>query len=204
MAELTQRFPESIARGATGGPGYSTTVVAAFGGGERRAINWEEARHRYDVSQAVKDDEAARELDAFFRKARGRAHTFRFKDWMDYRLAAAESRLVLVSGTTYQISKVYGDDEPTFEEVRSLRRIVAGTLVVYSAGAPLTLGVDYTADLATGRITTASGTLTAACEFDVPCRLDFDDKDATLVTVRPNGDVLVGWSGIRIVEVLDE
>jgi uncharacterized protein (TIGR02217 family) len=204
MAELSQRFPEAIARGATGGPGYSTTVVAAFGGGERRATNWEEARHRYDVSQAVKDDDAARELDAFFRKARGRAHTFRFKDWMDYQLSAAESRLVLVSGTTYQISKVYGADESDFEEVRRLRRIVTGTLTVYSAGVPLTLGVDYTADLDTGLVTTAAGTLTAACEFDVPCRFDFDDKDATLVHRRPDGSILVEWSGIRIVEVLDE
>lgn len=204
MAELSQRFPDRIARGATGGPGYSTTVVAAFGGGERRNINWEEARHRWDVSQAVKDDNAARELDAFFRKARGKAHTFRFRDWMDYRLAAAESRLVLVSGTTYQISKVYGADEPTFEEVRALRRIVSGSLTLYSSGVPLTLGVDYTADLATGRVTTASGTLTAACEFDVPCRFDFDEKDATLVHRRPDGSILVEWSGIRIVEVLDE
>lgn len=203
MAELSQRFPDAIARGARGGPGYSTTVVAAFGGGEDRNANWEEARHRYDVSQTVKDDEQARELDAFFRKARGRKNTFRFKDWTDYQLAAADSRLVLVSGTTYQISKVYGADEPTFEEVRALRRIVAGSLTVYSSGAPLTAGVDYTVDLNTGLVTTASGTLTAACEFDVPCRFDFDEKDSTLVTVRPNGQTLIEWSGIRIVEVLD-
>lgn len=204
MAELSQRFPDDIARGAKGGPGYSTTVAEAFGGGEDRNMNWPGARHRYDVSHAVKSSDRARICDAHFRKARGRAHSFRFKDWADFELAAADSRLVLVSGTTYQLCKVYGADEPTFEEVREITRIVAGTLVVYSSGTPLTAGVDYTVDVDTGRITTASGTLTAACEFDVPCRYDFDEKDATLVHRKADGTVLIEWSGIRIVEVLDE
>jgi len=204
MAELSQRFPDDIARGARGGAGYSTTVVAAFGGGEDRNINWPEARHRYDVSYAVKSMDRARVCDAHFRKARGRAHSFRFKDWTDFQLARADSRLVLVSGTTYQLCKVYGADEPAFEEVREIRRIVAGTLSVYSVDTLLVAGVDYTVDVDTGRITTASGTLTASCEFDVPCRYDFDEKDATLVHRKPDGTVLIEWSGIRLVEVLDE
>jgi uncharacterized protein (TIGR02217 family) len=204
MAELAQRFPDRIARGASGGVSYSTTVVTAFGGGERRNINQEEGRRRYDVSQAVKDDADARECDAFFRKARGKAHTFRFKDWFDYVLEPADSRLVLVSAGVYQISKVYGADEPDFEEVVPLRRIVDGTLTVYSSGTPLTEGAGYTVDIDTGLVTTASGTLTARCEYDVPCRFDFDEKDATLVHRRRDGSILVEWSGIRIVEVLGE
>lgn len=201
MGFLAERFPDNISRGATGGPGYSTTVVAAFGGAESRNINWSASRHRYNVSQGIKTGADERECDAFFRKARGRAHSFRFKDWADYQLTVAQSRLVLISGTTYQLSKVYGADEPTFEEVRKLTRIVAGTLRVYSATALQTEGVGYTVDINTGRVTTALSALTASCEFDVPCRFDFDQKNTELVYRRGDGTMLVQWDGIEIVEV---
>jgi uncharacterized protein (TIGR02217 family) len=204
MGFLAERFPDEIARGALGGPGYSTTVTEAFGGAEVRNTNWPTARHKYNVSQGIKTDTDARLCDAFFRKARGRAHAFRFKDWADFTLAAADSRLVLISGNTYQISKVYGADEATYEEVRALTRIVAGTLTVYSAGVPKTVGVDYTVDMDTGRVTTALGSLTAACEFDVPCRFDFDAKKAGLVHVGADGRVMLEWEGIDIIEVVDE
>jgi len=204
MGFLTERFPDNVARGALGGPGYSTGIATAIGGAESRNINWAEARHKYNVSQGIKTGTDERECDAFFRKARGRAHAFRFKDWADYRLAVADSRLVLISGTTYQVSKVYGADEATYEEVRSLTRLVAGTLRVYSAAVLQVEGVGYTVNMDTGRVTTALGTLTAACEFDVPCRFDFDQKSTSLVYRRGDGTMLVQWDGIDIVEVLDE
>lgn len=204
MAELAGRFPDAIARGATGGPGFSTTVVRTFSGVETRNINRDGAEHRYNVSQGIKTGEDVAQLDAFFRKARGRANTFRFKDWGDYRLAATDSRLVLVSGTTYQLCKVYGADEPALEEVREIRRIVAGTLRVYSGVTLLSEGVDYTVDVDTGRITTASTSLSAACEFDVPCRFDVDQKTTELVYRSSASRLLVRWDDIDLVEVFDE
>lgn len=204
MGFLATRFPDNIARGALGGPGYSTSVAEAFGGAEVRNINWSASRHKYNVSQGIKTGADATACDAFFRKARGRAHAFRFKDWADYQLAVANSRLVLISGTTYQISKVYGADDATYEEVRSLTRIVAGTLKVYSAGVLKTVTTDYTVDMDTGRVTTALGTLTCSCEFDVPCRFNFDQKSASLVHRQADGTMVVQWEGIDIVEVIGE
>lgn len=203
MGELAQRFPDAIARGATGGPGYSVTVVESIGGGERRNLDREYGRHRYNVSQGIKTGEDERLIDAHFRKARGRLHTYRFKDWKDYQLAVGDSRLVLVSGTTYQLCKVYGADEPDYEEVRRIRRIVEGTLRVYASAVLLTEGVDYTVDVDTGLITTASTTLTAACEFDVPCRYDFDQKTAELLHRLSASRLLVKWDDIDIVEDLN-
>lgn len=201
MGFLAQRFPDNIARGATGGPGYSTTIAVALGGAESRNINWADSRHKYNVGQGIKTGADERACDAFFRKARGRAHSFRFKDWADFALTVAQSRLVLISGTTYQLNKVYGSDEPTFEELRPLTRIVAGTLRVYSASILRTEGTDYTVDINTGRVTTALGTLTASCEFDVPCRFDFDQKSTSLVHRRADGTMLIQWDDIEIVEV---
>jgi uncharacterized protein (TIGR02217 family) len=198
---LTQAFPDRIARGAVGGVGYSTTVAEAFGGQEDRNKNWPLGRHKFNCSQGLKTDADHQAADAHFRKAKGRAYAFPFKDWTDYELLVANSRLVLISGTTYQVSKVYGADEAGYEEVRPLTLIKSGTLRVYSAGVLKTLGTHYTQDLHAGTITTALGTLTAACEFYIPCRYDFDQKNATLVHRRGNGTRFVRWDNIDIIEV---
>ena len=211
MGFLTERFPERISAGGVGGPGFKTTVVATFGGQESRNIDWEASRHRYNVSQGIKTDADARACDAFFRKARGRAHAFRYKDWMDYILAVGDSRIVMLTSTTGQLCKVYGADEPTYEEVRELTRIVAGTVAVFNNGVALVEGPGagkFQIDLDTGIITygTAPGgaTRTARCQFDVPCRFDFDDKQAGLVRHISGGEVVVDWSGVSIVEVKGE
>jgi len=139
------------------------------------------------------------------------AHAFRFKDWTDYRLATADSRIVMLTTTTGQLCKVYGADESTYEEVRELTRIVSGTIHVYNNGVELVQGAgagQFQIDLDTGIITygTAPGgaTRTAACEFDVPCRFDFDEKQAGLVRRYPDGSVALAWSDITIVEVKGE
>ncbi len=79
--------------------------------------------------------------------------------------------------------------------------VKTGTLRVYSAGVLKTLGVDYTADLHNGTVTTALPTLTAACEYYVPCRFDFDQKNATLVHRERDGRLWVEWANINIIQV---
>jgi uncharacterized protein (TIGR02217 family) len=85
-----------------------------------------------------------------------------------------------------------------------LTRIVTGTLNVYSAGVLKTVGVDYTVDMDTGRVTTALGTLTASCQFDVPCRFDFDQRQASILHRRADGSAWIQWEGITLVEVIGE
>ena len=211
MGFLTQRFPDRISAGAVGGPGFSTTVTTTFGGRESRNINWEASKHRYNVSQGVKNDADARHCDEFFRKARGRAHAFRFKDWRDYLLNTANSRMVQITATTFQLCKVYGADEPTFEEVRVLTRLVSGTVRVFNNATELVMGAGagkFTVNVDTGIVTygTAPGgaTRTASCQFDVPCRFDFDEKQAGLVSYRNDGTIMVSWDNIMLVEVTGE
>ena len=66
------RFPDNIAYGATGGPEFATTVVAAGSGHEKRNINWSEARARWDVASGLKKQAQIDELIAFFRARRAR------------------------------------------------------------------------------------------------------------------------------------
>lgn len=211
MGFLAKRFPPYISRGATGGHAFfDTTVVEVASGHETAIANWSASRGRWNVSQGVKrmdgqiDDRRFEAVRDFLYMARGRLHRFRFKDWMDFRCARANGRLVQITSTTFQISKVYGT-EVAFEYVRSLTRPVPGSVQVWLAGVLQASPADYTVNTDTGVVTFASAPGAAArevaCDFDVPARFDIDRLDARLVHRRDDGVLLMEWNDIPIVEV---
>lgn len=206
MGFLSERFPDEYARGMVGGPTYSVTIGSLPNGKEQRNLNRTYPRQTYTVSQGLKIDEW-RGADRFFRKARGRTHAFRLRDHSDFELATADSALVLITATTFQLAKVYGSDEPTFQEVRRLTRIVAGTLQVFLDAVLQNNPANYTVNLDTGVVTfvspPGSAVRTASCEFDVPCRFDFDDKNHEHLFRRENGQVFLRWENIRVIEDMD-
>lgn len=213
MPDLKIRFPDRIAAGMDGGPEFSTTVVKTFGGQESRNINWPTSKRRFNVSNGVKTDRLARLADAYFRKARGRGRSFPFKDWSDFQLAVVDSRLVAITSTTFQLCKVYGWDEPDYEEVVPITIVTPGALRLFNDGVEVLEGVGagkFTVDQWTGIVTygTAPGAAvrTALCtEYLVCCRFDFDVKSATLVRITPSDrKIMVRWDGITIMEVPDE
>jgi uncharacterized protein (TIGR02217 family) len=221
MGFLATKFPDVIARGATGGHAhFQTEIVELLSGRESATSLWQFSRGRWNVSQglkAAKPDgtlapsarrhEAARDM---LYMARGRRHHFRFKDWADHVCHRANGRLVLISGNAYRIAKVYGS-EVAHEYVRTLTRPVAGTVQVWIGGV-LQVG-GYTVDTSstdfvdgtTGVLTFSSppgGALEVACEFDVPCRFDVDRVDTTLVHRNGfDGTSFIEWDNIAIVEV---
>jgi len=93
------RFPEKIAFGATGGPGWNTTVVATLGGFEQRNRNWEQARRRYVVGHEIKTIEEYDELLDFFQARRGKAFGFRFRDFTDM---ASDMPGLIASGIAFE------------------------------------------------------------------------------------------------------
>lgn len=208
MGILASRFPDLIARGAEGGHGhFKTNVVVSHGGQEDRNQEWEDARGRWNVSKAIERTRQHALARSHFYKARGALHDFRFKDWHDFECARTgvdRGRLSEAAGGTLQVNKVYGTDEPDFEYVRPLYRLVAGTLLIWRNDALQTLGVNYTVNLDTGRVTPSvswSGdTLEVACQFDVLCHYEADEFVAKLVHRRQDGDMLFLWDRIAIVE----
>lgn len=207
MGIVTQRFDQDIEKGAEGGHGhFKTGVVVSDGGFEDRNQEWEDARGKWSVSRALErtgKHEVGRRL---FYKCRGRLHDFLFKDWNDFEVdRAGDDRGRLTgSGTAWQINKVYGADEPTFEYVRPLYRIVASTLQVWRNDVLQTLTTHYTLNDSTGVITSTSSwtgdTLEVACEFDVLCHFEFDEFIARLAHRLPDNDRLFKWDRIQIVE----
>ncbi len=191
------QFPPDISYGASGGPGWSTTIVTTVSGQERRNANWSQARGRWNVAHGLKRREQVAELIAFFRARKGRAFGFRFKDWTDYQ-ALAET-LGTGDGTTrtFQLTKGYSSGGEV--ETRTITKPVAGTVKLYKDGIEATSGwtVDTTTGLVTFTTAPATGAVvTADFDFDVPARFDTDQMELTIETFD-----LGSWGQIPVVEI---
>jgi uncharacterized protein (TIGR02217 family) len=143
------QFPPDISYGASGGPGYSTTVVTTVSGHERRNANWAMARGRWNVAHGLKKREQVAELIAFFRARRGRAHGFRFKDWTDYQALAQSLGVGDGSTTAFQLVKHYPSGGMV--ETRLIAKPVTGTVKLYRDG--VEASSSWSVDTTTGLVT---------------------------------------------------
>ena len=152
----TPRFPERIAYGSTGGPGYNTDVVVINSGYEQRNASLV-SRATYDVSHGIKDQADMDTLIAFFRNCKGRAHGFRFRDSIDHSTTHSTGVLTAGIGTgtpTHQLYKNYVTGALT--ESRLISKPVANTVEVKRGGVVVTYGGsagNISIDNATGIIT---------------------------------------------------
>ena len=175
------QFPPDISYGASGGPGYSTTVVTTVSGHERRNANWAAARGKWNVAHGLKKREQVATLIAFFRARRGRAYGFRFKDWTDYQALAQLIGQGDGVTKTFQLVKSYASGGEV--ETRVITKPVPGTVKIYRDGVEAVSGwsVNTATGLVTFTVAPVSGVqVTADFEFDVPVRFDTDVLDVTL------------------------
>ncbi|MGK2897205.1 MAG: DUF2460 domain-containing protein [Burkholderiaceae bacterium] len=208
MGTLANRLPDDIERGAEGGHGYwKATIVAHEGGYETPNLDWQDARGEWNIGRALELTGKHEIARSHFYKARGMFHHWRFKDWHDFRCARTGADLgrLIGSTTAWQINKVYGADEPTFEYVRPLKRIVSGTEQIWRNNVLQVATTDYTLDIDTGIVTSVSSwagaTLEVACEFDVLCRYDTPRFAPRLEYRYSASKMLFKWDDINIVEV---
>ena len=190
MAFHDVRFPDTISRGARGGPERRTQVVELASGDEERNASWANSRRRFDVAYGIRraDDLAA--VVAFFEARNGRLHGFRFKDWGDHKscppsqaIDASDQQIGTGTGaaTTFALLKHYVSGAQFW--TRAIAKPVAGSVRLALDGVAQMTG--WSVDAATGRVSlnTAPGAgvaITAGYEFDVPVRFDTDTLDVTL------------------------
>ena len=206
MAFHNVRFPTDISRGARGGPQRSTQVVTLASGDEERNAAWADSRRVYDVAYGVRraDDLAA--VVAFFEARNGRLHSFRFKDWADYKSclpsstpAATDQAIGTGDGVTtaFQLRKAYSSGDQTWW--RQVTKPRPGTVLVALGGVPLASGwsVAGTTGIVSFDTAPANGVaVSAGFEFDVPVRFDTDQLDVTLDIER-----LGSITSIPVIEV---
>jgi len=191
------RFPDDIAYGATGGPAYSTSVVATASGYEQRNMNWSAARGAWDVSSGLKKPSQLDLLIAFFRARKGKAYGFRFKDWTDYKATGQLLGTGNGANKVFQLVKIYASGAGS--ETRTITKPVLGTVKPYLAGVLQASG--WSINTATGVLTFSTApaqdvAVTADFEFDVPVRFDTDSMEATIENFNINE-----WPSIPIVEI---
>lgn len=173
MTFFDERFPENISENSQFISGWRTTVTESFNAAEQRNQDWSLHRCRYDVAYGVKTVDDLLTLKDFHTMCRGRLHTFRFKDWLDYQ--ATEQTLSHAGARTVQLVKLYGTSQNTY--TRSITKPVDGTVTMTRDGADFT---DFTLDAATGIIT-----------FDHDSYVGIgtvaQDANGTLTTDTPHG-----------------
>jgi uncharacterized protein (TIGR02217 family) len=163
-------FPDAVARGATGGPGFSTNVVTLGSGAERRNIQWADARGEWNISTGIRTRAEMQAVIAHFYIVKGRGYSFRFKDWTDYQ--ATDQAMIEVTPTVWQLVKRY--NVGGYEHVRAITKPVLGTVAIKIGGSPvLPSEIDYLTGLVTFGSAPGSAP-TASFEFDVPVRFDTD------------------------------
>lgn len=204
MAFLEQRLSQRIERGATGGPvNRGRKMVRTDGGKLVQVFTWAEPLRQYTVSHGVlgqADREQLRNLwyVVNFTPYQG----FRFRDLADYVATQANSRLALISGSDYQLQRVYAF--AGIEFIRKITKPVAGA-VIYRLRSGATTTAAATLDTATGAASisghVAGDTYTWAGQFDVPVTFTDDSWVEQLETIGSDGAIAT-MPMVKLEEVL--
>lgn len=183
-------FPTEIGRDAELRAEFSTQVVTALSGHERRNSDWADARMSYDVAPGVRSETELAELIAFFRARRGSAVGFRFADPFEdssNAMLAPPTALDQWLGTgdgvrtRFQLVKNYGSGSD--RQLRPITRPRRATVIVAVDGQVVsgwTLG-----DLGEIRFENAppaGAEITAGYRFDVPVRFANDRLEVSRAT----------------------
>ena len=208
MAFHEVRFPANLSFGSVGGPERRTEIVSLTNGFEERNTPWSQSRRRYDAGVGLRGLDDIGELISFFEARQGQLHGFRWKDWADYKSCPASATVdmadqVVGTGdgvtTEFQLVKTYASGGEN--QVRIIRKPVAGTVKVGLQGDAQAEGVHFTVDAVTGVLTFAAAPavnerVTAGFEFDVPVRFDTDRIHVSVASFQA-GDV----PNVPVVEV---
>ena len=164
------RLPDNIARGATGGPQFSTIVLSSRGGREQRTRLQELSKYQFDISYGIRKKEDIDAVRDFFLSAGGRHRIFRFRDLTDYQSVDHEYAIADGISTKYKLGKIYKYGEESY--FRPIRQPLPGVI----------FNPVGTFNYYTGYVTYASppaqGTsLKWTGDFDLLVRFDIDELD---------------------------
>lgn len=202
MAFFEERFPDSIAQGAVGGPRFKTTAVEVASGARVANRDWSAPLHHFNVAQAIKTLKQFHTVRAFFWVVYGAYDGFRFKDYSDYVAPDNRGVMTLVSGNDYQLGLTYAYGSRSV--IRKILKPVAGTVTVLRTRAAVVSNITLasTIDTTTGVVTVsghlAGDTYTWSGEFDVPVYFADDNLDAA--QIGADGSLLMSWNSIALVE----
>jgi len=181
-------------------------------GWEERNQRWADSRRTYQAGLGLRSAADLSAVVALFEEARGRANSFRFRDWADYSSAApgvapsaTDQRIGTGDGAAaaFQLRKGYGALNTYW---RTITKPEPGTVLVSLQG--VAQGAGWTVDHATGVVTfdtpPAEGVpVRAGFLFHVPVRFASDTLEVDLRCFDPSGDGSGSAPDVALVEVLE-
>lgn len=198
-------------------PRWSTSITMVDSGAEQVNQRWEHPLHRYNLPEAVREQDVFEGIRDHWLVMRGPVHTWPFRDPLDFASVAlnAPNTVPVVTGldqiigtgdgaaTVFQLKKTYTRGVQTY--TRFIYHPIVSSVIVTVAGVnPLTFSppMTHTVNRLTGEITfsyaPAPGQIVrAGYLFDVEVR--FESDDAFDGIVRTYG--LGGFADITLVEV---
>jgi uncharacterized protein (TIGR02217 family) len=173
----------------SGGPEFSTRVVALTNGREKRNASWSLPKHTYTAPFMNITPEAFEAIKGVFYVAHGRLYAFRFKDWTDYEADGTIMGLSVAGSAPVQLTKRYTFGAEVYQ--RPITKPIASTVQVFADGVAKPGTVDDLTGLFTPTTPFVDGSvLTWSGEFDVPVRFDTDSIPFTYDNLQAlNGEV---------------
>lgn len=201
-------FPRGVSRGAQSVSERRTDLVELASG--RAEVNqlWADSRRAYAAGLGIRSADDLAAVIALWEEARGRANSFRFRDWADFKSCApsgtparTDQTIGIGDGvaTSFPLVKNYGAIN---RYVRRITQPVAGSVMVARDGALVSdyslspLGV-VTFDSAPGN----GSVITAGYEFDVPVRFTDDRLSIDLAYFEASGAGIGAAPDVSLTEV---
>lgn len=209
LAHLDLEFPRDVAAGCQSTRERRTDIVTLESGHEERNQRWSHARRSWQAGLGIRRADDMDDVVALWEQAAGARHSFRFRDWTDWRSGAPSAPITFTdqplgtgdgSTVAFQVVKVYGAAQPY---ARSVTLPHLATLRVAADGVELASGWSLSAT--GGRITfdTAPGAgavLTCGYTYDMPVRFG-DTLTIDAAYFRGDGSGIASAPDVPLVEV---
>lgn len=183
---LEERLPVDIRLGMSYADDYTVMITTTSGGAEYRKLVQPFPARSFHINFTTDQADLWSRVIALYHRAYGKFAGFRVKcldDFSTNNLTGTPTPLdeVLANSSTgiYQLRNFYGTNGTALAGVgypsRTIFKPVAGTVVAAKNGVTISSGLSV--DTTTGLITISpapliSDTITAGCQFDIPCRFN--------------------------------
>jgi uncharacterized protein (TIGR02217 family) len=196
MAFIDERLLDRVSYGTQGGPQWATIRIPLRSGIIRRKAARSRPLYRFIVIYQNLREADHGVVIAAFNACMGGVHSFRLKDWSDFR--AVNSFLAVGTGDSEQVEQLiklyeFGNQN----HARPIRKPVPGTVTLTADGVPIASVVDYS----TGEVTFAAGAgevIRWSGEFDVPVM--FENDELMWTATNRTGSGLVLTNDVTLVE----
>lgn len=162
MAFLEERLPTTIDWGGSFSEKHAIQTVTTVGGNEYRSLRHPFVQLSYDIAYKRDVNFVRQKILDLYTRANGMFRGFRVKDSKDFSsnnydqaTTAFDQPMLLISGTTYQLMRWYGNSVDPMCARRRIRKPVAGTVKVGIGGVAIQ-PAQWSVDTTTGIVTIAA------------------------------------------------